>query len=132
VIGILVVSHSAKAAEGIAEIASQMSGGIVPVCAVGGTEEGGLGTSVPGIVEALGGLLEKAEGVVLVPDLGSAVLSARSALEFLGDDAKKVLIVDAPVLEGAMMASVEASIGSSLERVAQVAGEARLLSKLSR
>ncbi len=131
-IGILVVSHSAKAAEGIAEIASQMSGGIVPVCAVGGTEEGGLGTSVPGIVEALGGLLEKAEGVVLVPDLGSAVLSARSALEFLGDDAKKVLIVDAPVLEGAMMASVEASIGSSLERVAQVAGEARLLSKLSR
>jgi PTS hybrid protein len=132
VIGILVVSHSAKAAEGIAEIASQMSGGIVPVRAVGGTEEGGLGTSVPGIVEALGGLLEKAEGVVLVPDLGSAVLSARSALEFLGDDAKKVLIVDAPVLEGAMMASVEASIGSSLERVAQVAGEARLLSKLSR
>lgn len=131
-IGILVVSHSAKAAEGIAEIASQMSGGIVPVRAVGGTEEGGLGTSVPGIVEALGGLLEKAEGVVLVPDLGSAVLSARSALEFLGDDAKKVLIVDAPVLEGAMMASVEASIGSSLERVAQVAGEARLLSKLSR
>ena len=59
-------------------------------------------------------------------------LSARSALEFLGDDAKKVLIVDAPILEGAMMASVEASIGSPLERVAQVAGEARLLSKLSR
>jgi PTS hybrid protein len=132
VIGILVVSHSAKAAEGIAEIASQMSGGIVPVRAVGGTEEGELGTSVSSIVEALGGLLEEAEGVVLVPDLGSAVLSARSALEFLGDDAKKVLIVDAPVLEGAMMASVEASIGSSLERVAQVAGEARLLSKLSR
>jgi dihydroxyacetone kinase DhaKLM complex PTS-EIIA-like component DhaM len=76
VIGILVVSHSAKAAEGIAEIASQMSGGIVPVRAVGGTEEGGLGTSVPGIVEALGGLLDTAEGVVLVPDLGSAVLSA--------------------------------------------------------
>jgi dihydroxyacetone kinase phosphotransfer subunit len=132
VIGILVVSHSAKAAEGIAEIASQMSGGIVPVCAVGGTEAGGLGTSVSSIVEALGGLLNKTEGVVLVPDLGSAVLSARSALEFLGDDAKKILIVDAPVLEGAMMASVEASIGSSLERVAQVAGEARLLSKLSR
>jgi dihydroxyacetone kinase phosphotransfer subunit len=132
VIGILVVSHSAKAAEGIAEIASQMSGGIVPVRAVGGTEEGELGTSVSSIVEALGGLLEEAEGVVLVPDLGSAVLSARSALEFLGDDAKKVLIVDAPILEGAMMASVEASIGSPLERVAQVAGEARLLSKLSR
>ncbi|WP_029165174.1 dihydroxyacetone kinase phosphoryl donor subunit DhaM [Aminiphilus circumscriptus] len=131
-IGILVVSHSAKAAEGIAEIASQMSGGIVPVRAVGGTEEGELGTSVSSIVEALGGLLEEAEGVVLVPDLGSAVLSARSALEFLGDDAKKVLIVDAPILEGAMMASVEASIGSPLERVAQVAGEARLLSKLSR
>ena len=131
-IGILVVSHSAKAAEGIAEITSQMSGGIVPVRAVGGTEEGELGTSVSGIVEALGGLLEEAEGVVLVPDLGSAVLSARSALEFLGDDAKKVLIVDAPILEGAMMASVEASIGSPLERVAQVAGEARLLSKLSR
>lgn len=131
-IGILVVSHSAKAAEGIAEIASQMSGGIVPLLAVGGTEEGGLGTSVPAIVEALGILLEKAEGVVLVPDLGSAVLSAQSALEFLGEDAKKVFIVDAPILEGTMMAGVEASIGSALERVAQVAEEAHRLSKLSR
>ena len=113
-IALLVVSHSKDAARGIAEIASQMCGGSVPVCGVGGTEDGALGTSVPLILEALENLLEKAEGVLILPDLGSAVLSARSALEFLGDQTERIMFADAPVLEGAMMAAVEASLGSPL------------------
>lgn len=129
-IGLLVVSHSREAAAGIVDIARQMSGGAVPIRGAGGNEEGELGTSVPAIVEGLSALLDEAEGVVIVPDLGSAVLSARSALEFLGEAAERVALADAPVLEGTMMASIEASLGSPLEKVVQVAEEAHALKKL--
>ncbi|MCX7827841.1 MAG: hypothetical protein N2315_01355 [Thermanaerothrix sp.] len=128
-IGILVVSHSAKAAEGIAEIASAMCQGAAPVAGVGGAEDGGLGTSVPAIYEALVGLLVRCDGVVVVPDLGSAVLSARAALGMLGDDASRVAIADGPVLEGAMMGAVQASVGSSLAEVERTVREARDLEK---
>lgn len=131
-IGLFVVSHSREAAAGIVDIARQMSGGTVPILGAGGNEEGALGTSVPAIVEGLSALLEEAEGVVVIPDLGSAVLSARSALEFLGDAAERVALADAPVLEGTMMASIEASVGSPIERVVQVAEEAHGLKKLAR
>lgn len=128
-IGILVVSHSAKAAEGISEIASAMCQGAVPVVGVGGNDDGGLGTSVPAIYEALVGLLERCDGVVVVPDLGSAVLSARAALTMLEDQAGRVLVADGPVLEGAMMGAVQASVGSSLEEVAYTVHQARDLEK---
>lgn len=131
-IGLLVVSHSREAAAGIADIARQMSGGGVPIVGVGGNEEGALGTSVPGIVEALSDLLEKTDGVVILPDLGSAVLSANTALQFLGENADRVALADGPVLEGTMMASIEASLGSPLEKVVRVAEEAHGLKKLSR
>ncbi len=129
-IGLLVVSHSGDAAKGIAEIASQMCGGKVPLRGVGGSDDGGLGTSVPRILEALKELLEEAEEILILPDLGSAVLSARSALEFLEDGADRITLADAPILEGAMMAAVEASVGSPLSRVRQAAEGAHLLKKL--
>ena len=130
-IGILVVCHSAKAAEGIAEIASQMAGEKVKVVGVGGNEEGEIGTSIADIYAALSELLNECEGVVVIPDLGSAVLSTKAALGFLADEQKsKVVIADAPVLEGTMMAAVEASTGSPKEKVMQVAESAHLLKKL--
>jgi dihydroxyacetone kinase phosphotransfer subunit len=129
-IGLLVVSHSRDAAKGITEIASQMCGGKVPLRGVGGSDDGGLGTSVPHILEALKELLEEVKEVLILPDLGSAVLSARAALEFLEDGADRITFADAPILEGAMMAAVEASIGSPLSRVRQAAEEAHLLKKL--
>jgi len=67
--------------------------------------------------------------VVVVPDLGSAVLSARAALEMLGDDASRVVIADGPALEGAMMGAVQASVGSSLVEVERTVREARNLEK---
>ncbi len=129
-VGILVVCHSAKVAEGIAEIASQMVGERAKIVGVGGNEEGGIGTSTADIYDALRELLSECEGVVVIPDLGSAVLSTKAAIEFLTDAQKsKVIIADAPVLEGAMMAAVEASTGSSKEKVMQVAESAHLLKK---
>lgn len=131
-IGILVVCHSFKAADGIVEIASQMAGEKVRVVGVGGNEEGGLGTSTANIYEGLDKLLMECDGVVVIPDLGSAVLSTKAALDFLPEDQKsKVVIADAPVLEGTVLASVEASTGSLVEKVRQVAESAHLLKKLT-
>jgi len=131
-IGILVVCHSLKAADGIVEIASQMAGDKVRVVGVGGNEEGSLGTSTANIYEALNKLLMECDGVVVIPDLGSAVLSTKAALDFLSEDQKsKVVIADAPVLEGTVLASVEASTGSPVEKVVQVAESAHLLKKLT-
>ena len=127
---VLVISHSAEAARGIAAIASQMAGDRVGIAACGGTDDGEIGTSVPAIHEALENLLASSEGVVVVPDLGSAVLAARTARELLGDRADRVFIADGPVLEGAFMAAVEASVGAGLERLVAVVDEARGLKKL--
>ncbi len=127
---LLVVSHSPEAARGIAAIASQMAGKQVRIAACGGTDDGTLGTSVPAILAAMEELLEGAEGILVIPDLGSAVLAARTAREMLESGSEKVLIADGPVLEGTLMAAVEASIGASLERLAEVVGEARNLKKL--
>ncbi len=128
-LGILVVSHSASVARGIAEIASGMGGAAVIVRGVGGTEDGELGLSVPYVLEALEALLACCDEVLMVPDLGSSVLGARAARELLGDRGARVLLVDAPVLEGTLMGAVEASLGSSSAQVARVAREARHLRK---
>jgi len=127
---ILVVSHSAEAARGIVAIALQMAGERVGIAACGGTDDGELGTSVPSILSALEGLLETSDGVLVIPDLGSAVLAARTAKDLLGERAGRVLIADGPVLEGTLMASVEASVGAGLDRLAAVVDETRGLRKL--
>ncbi|MDR3166272.1 MAG: PTS mannose transporter subunit IID [Synergistaceae bacterium] len=130
-IGVLVVSHSEDAAKGIRDIAVKMSGGAqVLISGVGGDGAGGLGVSVSGIFDALRDMLSKTDGVVIVPDMGSSILSSRAAVAMLDPaDAARSIIADAPVLEGAMMAAVEASIGSDLAAVAKCAIEARNLRK---
>jgi dihydroxyacetone kinase DhaKLM complex PTS-EIIA-like component DhaM len=131
VIGVLVVSHSSDAAKGIRDIASGMAGGDdgAPIDGVGG-KDGGLGVSVSEISDALAKMLPIADGIVIIPDLGSSVLSSRGAIELLPPgDAERVAIADAPALEGAMMAAIEASQGASLEAVLQSACDARNLRK---
>jgi dihydroxyacetone kinase phosphotransfer subunit len=132
-VGILIVSHSEDAAHGIAQIARGMSvaGGDAPIVGVGGNDDGGLGVSVAKIMEALTDMLPKCDGILILPDLGSSVLSSRGAMGMLSDeDAAKIVIADAPVLEGAMLAAVEASTGSDLPAVAQIAEEAKNLKKI--
>lgn len=128
-VGIVLVSHSRKIVEGIYELASQMTGGKVPIGIAGGTQDGRLGTDATEIIEQIK-KVDKQEGVVVLVDIGSAVMSAQMAIELLGEEyQKKVKIADAPLVEGAIAASVEASIGSDFDKVLLVAEEAKKLNK---
>ena len=122
-VGLVVVSHSSRLAEGVVELAREMGGATVAIEAAGGLEAGGaLGTSATMIAAAI----ERAwseDGVLVVMDLGSAVLSAEAALELLDEGrGERVLLCDAPLAEGAVIAAVAAGSGASL---AEVAAEAR-------
>jgi phosphoenolpyruvate---glycerone phosphotransferase subunit DhaM len=127
-VGLVLVSHSPQIAEGTAELVRQMAGE-VEVVAVGGDAGGGFGTDPERIKAAIEDL--KAEGALVFMDLGSAVLSAEMVLEMLSSgEREKVSLVDAPFVEGAFAAGVEASTGSGAEACVRVAMEARTESKL--
>jgi dihydroxyacetone kinase phosphotransfer subunit len=133
-IGILVVSHSVDAARGIVDIASGMVGesDSVLIEGVGGNDEGGLGVSVVKVVNALDEMLPRCDGGILIlADLGSSILSSRGAMDMIDPkySSSKIIIADAPILEGTMMAAVEASAGSDLETVSESASEAKNLNK---
>lgn len=122
-IGIVVVSHSVKIAEGVVELAHQMAPSTT-IVAAGGTDDGGIGTSFDKISAALaragvGG------GAVVLCDLGSAILTSETAVDFL-DDAEKerVVIADAPLVEGTVAAAVAAETGGNLDQVAAAATSA--------
>ncbi|UNX55879.1 HPr family phosphocarrier protein [Georgenia sp. TF02-10] len=118
--GIVVVSHSARLAEGLVEVAAQMAPDVA-LRAAGGTDEGGIGTSfakVEAAVEELAGAGE----VVVVTDLGSATMTAESVLETL-DDATAVL-ADGPLVEGTVAGAVAAQGGADAAAVARAVGEA--------
>ena len=131
-VSMVVVSHSAKLAEGVVELAAQMTQGKVLIVAAGGTSEGQLGTSVERILLALE-RVTSADGTLILLDLGSAVMATEMAVEQFTQSSKyPFLISPAPLVEGAVIAAVEASIGNSLAEVAQAAGEALSLPKLQR
>jgi len=127
-VGIVLVSHSAALAEGAANLAGQVSGGTVTIVAAGGTDEGALGTSAAKVVRALR-QADQGAGVVVLPDLGSAVLTVRAVLEDYGG-AGSVLLADGPFVEGAVAATVTAAAGGDLKAVAAAAEEARHARKL--
>ncbi|GAB7008265.1 dihydroxyacetone kinase phosphoryl donor subunit DhaM [Halorubrum trueperi] len=125
-VGLVVVSHSERAAEGIVEIAAEMAGDTA-IEAVGGDGSGGIGT----VPDAIGDAIEAAadgDGVVVLVDLGSAVMNADVAIE-LSD--VKAVIADAPVLEGTVNAAVAATDPSAtLDSVREQAEAARDIEKL--
>lgn len=122
-VGVVFVSHSVKIAEGLVELAAQMAPHTVLVAA-GGTDEGGIGTS---FTRVLGGI-ERADagaGVAVLCDLGSAILTAETALDFLDEGLRaRVRIVDAPIVEGGVAAAVSAEVGDSLDDVVRAARSA--------
>ena len=126
-VGIVLVSHSVRLAEGAADLAAQVGGGTVAVVAAGGTDDGGLGTSAAKVERALRDA-ERGAGVVVLPDLGSAVLTVRALLEDLPD--VTVALADAPFVEGAVAATVTAAAGGDVKAVAAAAEEARHVRKL--
>ena len=119
-VGIVVVSHSVAIAEGTVELARQMAP-TTTLVAAGGTDEGGLGTSFDKISAALSAA-DGGAGVVVLCDLGSAILTTETAVDFLDDaDAARVVLADAPVVEGTVAAAVAAETGGSLQDVAAAA-----------
>ena len=111
-VGIVLVSHSAELAAGAAHLAAQVSGGTVTIIAAGGTDDGDLGTSAAKVERGLA-QANTGAGVVVLPDLGSAVLTVRAVLED-HSDAESVLLADAPFVEGAVAATVTAAAGGTL------------------
>ncbi|AZZ48631.1 dihydroxyacetone kinase phosphoryl donor subunit DhaM [Rathayibacter rathayi] len=122
-VGLVLVSHSARLAEGLVELARQMAATVALVPA-GGTDEGGIGTSFERITAALGEA-DSGEGVVVLCDLGSAIMTAETAMEFLDDEMRsRVRIADAPLVEGAVAAAVAAGTGAPLDEVLAAAESA--------
>ena len=120
-VGLVIVSHSAKLAEGVARLAGQMSQGKTPIATAGGTLDDVLGTSVERIVAAIQSVAGS-DGVLVLLDLGSAILSTEMALEMLDEDQReRTRISFAPLVEGAVTAALEASLGRSLAQVQQAA-----------
>lgn len=123
-VGIVIVSHSKKLAEGIVELAAQMAPDAVIIPA-GGMVDGGLGTSEQLIEDAINKAMSP-DGVVLLADLGSAIMSAEIAIENCGGTVK---IGDGPIVEGAMVAAVQASVGMDLNTVLETVKQARNIPK---
>ncbi|MFJ5798571.1 dihydroxyacetone kinase phosphoryl donor subunit DhaM [Streptomyces decoyicus] len=126
-VGIVLVSHSAELAAGLRLLVGQIGSDAVPVVTAAGTDDGRIGTSYELVLNAIEDA-DRGAGVVVLPDLGSSVLTTRTVL----DDRPRpdVVIVDAPFVEGAVAAVVAAASGADLHTVVKSAEEARHVRKL--
>jgi phosphocarrier protein FPr len=125
-VGIVVVSHSARLALGVLELAEQMVKGQVPLAAAGGIDDpdNPIGTDPMKVLGAIESVYSD-DGVVVLMDLGSALMSAEVALELLAPEQRaNVHMIAAPLVEGAMAAAVQASVGGTVEQVIQEAQNA--------
>jgi dihydroxyacetone kinase phosphotransfer subunit len=123
IVGLVIVSHSPKVAEGAADMVRQMVGDGVPVAWCGGNAEGGLGTDAARIMAAIEAVWSE-KGVAVLVDLGGAEMNAEMAIEMLGNGrGERVRICNAPVVEGAVVAATEAVGGGNLDEVCAVAEE---------
>ncbi|GLZ04029.1 PTS fructose transporter subunit IIA [Actinomadura sp. NBRC 104412] len=119
-VGIVVVSHSRTLSEGVAELARALGVGKAAVEPAGGDAEGGMGTSIE-LVERAVETVQDGDGVVLLADLGSSVLTARLVIEDADGD---VVLADAPLVEGAVAAASMAATGADLPTVVAAAESA--------
>ena len=113
-VGIVIVSHSQKLAEGVVEIAHMMAEE-APVAAAGGLEDGTLGTSYDRILDAIKSV-DSGDGVVILADMGSAVMTAEIVLEDI--ESENIKILNCPLVEGAILAAMESVGGRDLETLA--------------
>lgn len=120
-VSIVIVSHSKQIAEGTADMARQMVDDTVLIAYCGGDAAGGLGTNVQQILDTIQQVFSP-KGVALLVDLGGAETNSEMAIEMLPETQRgKVVICDAPIVEGAVMAATEASSGSELAVVKETA-----------
>ena len=131
--GIVLISHSGTLVDGLRDMVAQVAGDDVAVGTAGGTDDGRLGTSAPRIAEAIGAVLRQSDDAVVLLDLGSAALSLEIALEELTQEERaRVRVTEAPLVEGAILAAVQASVGASLAEVVAAAESATTMAKLPR
>ena len=130
-VSLVLVSHSKSLAEGLRDMVVQVAGESVRVEAAGGTADGRLGTNAEAIGDTLRAILaDSSDGVLVLLDLGSAWLSVEMAMEELSDTERaRILVSEAPLVEGAVLAAVQASIGGTLSEVAAAAAGAASMSK---
>lgn len=124
-VGIVIVSHSRKLAEGVVELARMMAAN-VPIVAAGGLEDGSLGTSYEKISAAIESVCSS-DGAVLLVDMGSAVMTTEMVLEDL--DSPNVVMLDCPLVEGAVLAAVESVGGRTLDEIIARVDESRTAKK---
>ena len=133
-IGLVFVSHSRLIADGLCQLAEQMAGGQVKMAPAGGLTDDVhvLGTDAMLILDAVESVWSE-DGVLLLVDMGSAVLSAEMALELLPDEKRShCLISNAPLVEGAIVAALHAGMGGSLRDVNAAAEDALNARKVDR
>ena len=122
-VGIVIVSHSKDIAKGTADMVRQMVGSEVKVAFCGGNPDGGLGTNVPLIIEAINKVWSP-KGVAILVDLGGAETNSEMAIEMLPQMRRgRVVVCNAPIVEGAVMAATEAASGAPLDAVRRTAEE---------
>lgn len=126
-VGIVVASHSRSLAEGVVEVAKMMAPD-VPIIAAGGMDDGSMGTSCRKIIGAVKQVYSD-DGVALIADIGSSILSAEMAVEILKRPNLK--IVDCPIVEGAVIAAVESKLGKTLAEIETSAIRSRTIRKLA-
>lgn len=125
-VGIVVVTHSAVLGQGVKELAEQMTQGRVPLAVAGGIDdpEHPIGTDPVRVMAAIEAV-QRGDGVLVLMDLGSALMSAETALDLLPPEvAAQVRLCPAPLVEGVMAAAVQASIGADLDTVLREAESA--------
>ena len=125
-VGFVFVSHCQKLAEGVAELTTMMADG-VPVRAAGGMDDGGFGTSFDKISRAIGEVYSD-DGVILLMDMGSAVMTAEMVLESMPD--RKLAMADCPLVEGAVIAATSSSGGCTMEEIQSQLAEDAFAHKL--
>lgn len=129
-IGIVLVAHSHLLAKGLQEMALQMSQNLVKVATGAGVDDQTIGTNAERIHEAIQAVYSP-EGVLILFDLGSALLSTQLAIEMLPDEQQThIKLSNAPLVEGAIVAVVEASLGHDLEQVNLAAEAAKDMQKI--
>ena len=124
-VGVVIVSHSKELAESIVNYTKLMAGE-AHVAAAGGTDEGEFGTSFQKIYDAIDSVYSE-DGVVILMDMGSAVMTTEMVLEAYGAD--NVVMVDCPIVEGAIQVTINAQIGMSRDEIVEALSEVREMKK---
>lgn len=125
-VGIVLVSHSGPLAQATAALGRLMAPD-APVACAGGLEDGGFGTSYDRIIDAIN-KVQTGDGVVVLMDMGSSVMTAKMVVEDLEDDT--VRLADCPIVEGCVEAMVASQAGTSLSDLVKMLDDIREVRKL--